>query len=72
MVSTALDAINSRPASKDAYTALVRMLDRLGPYELQNKKTSLHIAHRWAFLGVHPRATGLTAGVAFGQDAGPA
>lgn len=26
---------------------------------MQNKKTSLHIAHRRAFLGVHPRATGL-------------
>jgi hypothetical protein len=58
-VSTALDAINSRPARKDTYAALVQVLDRLGPYEVQNKKTSLHIAHRRAFLGVHPRATGL-------------
>jgi hypothetical protein len=58
-VITALDAINSRSASKDAYAALVRVLDRLGPYEVQTKKTSVHIAHRRAFLGVHPRAAGL-------------
>lgn len=58
-MSTALDAINGRAASKDAYAALVRVLDRLGPYEVQNNKTSLHIVHRRAFLGVHPRATGL-------------
>lgn len=58
-MSTALDAINSRPESKDAYAALVCVLDRLGPYEVQNKKASLHIAHRRAFLGAHPRAAGL-------------
>jgi hypothetical protein len=58
-MTTALDTINNRLASKDAYAALVCVLDRLGPYDVQHKKTSLHIAHRRAFLGVHPRAAGL-------------
>jgi hypothetical protein len=58
-VDTALDKIDSRSASKETYAAVLVLLDRLGPYQVQNKKTSLHLTHGRAFLGVHPRANGL-------------
>jgi hypothetical protein len=58
-MDTALDNINAVEASRSVYAALLELLDGLGPYEVQNKRTSLHITHGRAFLGVHPRATGV-------------
>ena len=58
-MDTALDTINATEASKSVYAALLELLDGLGPYEVQNKRTSLHITHGRAFLGVHPRAAGV-------------
>jgi hypothetical protein len=56
---SALNTIASRPASQDIYTTLTAVLDQIGEYDVQDKKTSLHITHGRAFLGVHPRANGL-------------
>jgi hypothetical protein len=58
-VENALDLIDRRPASKDAYAALLAVLDGMGPYQLEAKRSSLHFTRGRAFLGVHPRATGL-------------
>lgn len=58
-MDTGLDKIRSRPASRDVYAELVALLDTLGPYEVENKKGSVHITNGRAFLGVHPRAGGL-------------
>jgi Domain of unknown function (DUF5655) len=58
-MDTALEKIDSRSTSKEVYAAILALLDRLGPYEVENKKTSLHLTHGRAFLGVHPRAAGL-------------
>lgn len=50
-----------RPEStKVAYMKLIEVLDSLGPYVVEEKKTSLHmLAGRFAFLGVHPRPGGI-------------
>ena len=50
-----------RPEStKIAYMRLVEVLDTLGPYVIEEKKTSLHVlTGRFAFLGVHPRPGGI-------------
>jgi hypothetical protein len=54
-----LDRIKSNEASNSVYQALLAHLDALGDYEVEVKKTSLHITHGRAFLGVHPRSNGL-------------
>jgi hypothetical protein len=58
-VTTALDTIGSREQSKAAYAALLALLDGLGHYDVENKRTSLHVTRGRAFLGVHPRTNGL-------------
>jgi hypothetical protein len=55
---SALSTIASQPDSQDIYTTLTAVLDQIGDYDVQDKKTSLHITHGRAF-GVHPRANGL-------------
>ena len=34
-------------------------VEKLGPFKVEEKKTSLHLTHGRAFAGVHPRATGI-------------
>jgi Domain of unknown function (DUF5655) len=58
-MDTALEKVESGSPNKEVYAALLALLDRLGPYEVENKKSSLHITRGRAFLGVHPRAVGL-------------
>src|SRR5690349_2783470 len=49
-----------RVAAAQAYSFLVEALGVLGPYRMEEKKTSLHVvAGKAAFLGVHPRKEGL-------------
>ena len=50
-----------RPEStKVAYMRLIEVLEKLGPFVIEEKKTSLHmLAGRFAFLGVHPRPGGI-------------
>jgi hypothetical protein len=58
-MENALDKISSNPHSASVYEALTSQLKSLGQYEVEVKKTSLHITHGRAFLGVHPRNNGL-------------
>lgn len=47
-------------ATKDAYETLIAHVKRLGPIQIQEKKTSIHLAAgNAAFLGVHPRKDGI-------------
>lgn len=34
---------------------MLKQLDQFGPYQIEVKKTSLHIVKEKAFLGVHPK-----------------
>ncbi len=65
--SAALERIKSNPTSRSIYRALLARLDRVGPYGVEGKKTSLHITNGRAFLGVHPRKDGLMLNIVLGQ-----
>ena len=55
MDETALSTIVNDPAASALYAAIIAALTDLGPFEVEAKKTSLHITNGRAFLGVHPR-----------------
>ena len=40
-------------------------VEKLGPFKVEEKKTSLHLTHGRAFAGVHPRATGIVLNLVF-------
>jgi hypothetical protein len=43
------------PACRDLYQSLLASVRRIGPFREELKKTSIHLARKTAFLGVHPR-----------------
>ena len=54
-----LPSILKSPASQSTYVKVVAEARKLGPFEVEEKKTSLHLTHGRAFAGIHPRATGI-------------
>jgi hypothetical protein len=52
-------SILKSPASQSTYAKVVAEIAKFGPFEVKEKKTSLHLTHGRAFAGVHPRATGI-------------
>lgn len=56
---TSVPALFRSTASQAVYRRLLASLERLGPFTVETKKTCVHVCHGRAFLGVHPRATGL-------------
>jgi uncharacterized protein DUF5655 len=54
-----LPSILKSAASQATYTRVLAEARNLGPFEVEEKKTSLHFTHGRAFAGVHPRATGI-------------
>src|ERR1044071_1385352 len=58
-------SILKSPASQATYAKVVSEVSRLGPFEVEEKKTSLHLTHGRAFAGVHPRATGIILNLVF-------
>jgi uncharacterized protein DUF5655 len=52
-------SILKSPASQAACARVVAAAGKLGPFEVEEKKTSLHLTHGRAFAGVHPRAAGI-------------
>jgi hypothetical protein len=52
-------AILKTAASKAVYAKLLETIDPLGPFDVEEKKSSIHITRRRAFASVHPRAKGL-------------
>lgn len=59
MESDVLHKIQINKVTNEIYQKLLQELKWLGEFELEAKKTSLHITHGRAFLGVHPRKAGL-------------
>ena len=59
MTTDALTTIAARPASAAVYAELVDGLRTIGEHGIEAKKGSVHVTHGSAFLGVHPRSTGL-------------
>lgn len=55
MARTARERIHGDPLSAELYTGLIQEVGEIGEYELEEKLTSIHVVHRRAFLGIHPR-----------------
>lgn len=53
------------PASQATYAKLLSAVEKLGPFEVEEKKTCIHLTRGRAFAGVHPRATGLVLSLVF-------
>ncbi len=54
------DLFDKSPTTRELHDYLLEQLRELGPVVEETKKTSAHIvAGNGAFLGVHPRASGL-------------
>lgn len=47
------------PTSKMLYKELLAVLRSIGPFQVEVKKTSIHLVRKSAFAGVHPRKLGL-------------
>ena len=60
-----LPTILKTPASQAVYAKLLVALRDLGPFVVEEKKTSLHLTHGRAFAGVHPRSTGIILNLVF-------
>ena len=54
-----IPSILKSPASQSTYAKVVDEVDRLGPFKIEEKKTSLHLTHGRAFAGIHPRVSGI-------------
>jgi len=52
-------SILKSPASQTTYARVIAEAGKLGPFKVEEKKTSLHLTHGRAFAGIHPRATGI-------------
>lgn len=59
MPKTSAPSILKSPQSRAVYARLLAELRKIGPFEADEKKTSIHLARRRAFAGVHPRASGI-------------
>jgi len=58
-MENALEKIQSDSHTKEIYAKLIDEITTLGKFDVEPKKTSLHISNGRAFLGVHPRSNGL-------------
>ena len=52
-------------ASRATYAKVIAAVRKLGTFEVEEKKTSLHLTHGRAFAGVHPRASGILLNLVF-------
>lgn len=52
-------SILKSPSSQSTYAKVIAVMAKIGPFEVEEKRTSLHLTHGRAFAGVHPRATGI-------------
>lgn len=57
--TSTLPSMLKSPASKTVYARLLARLRTLGRFQIEEKKTSVHLSNGRAFAGVHPRANGL-------------
>ncbi|MEK7184159.1 MAG: DUF5655 domain-containing protein [Patescibacteria group bacterium] len=68
MNETGLGKIQADSVSAEIYEVLLKTLKKIGPFEVEVKKTSLHITHGRAFLGIHPRKAGLLLNIVTNQS----
>jgi len=55
-MSTSTNALSAAgPASRLLYKELLAALQSIGPFQVEVKKTSIHLVRRSAFAGLHPR-----------------
>ena len=47
------------PAVRATYAAILKAAEKFGPVRIEEKKTSIHLAAKTAFAGVHPQKAGL-------------
>jgi hypothetical protein len=59
MEESGLSKIKANQVSTAIYDELLTRLGAFAHFDIENKKTSLHVVHGRAFLGVHPRQDGL-------------
>jgi hypothetical protein len=59
MTDSVLTRIDSNELLSSVYERLMSNIKTFGPHEIEPKKSSLHVTHGRAFLGVHPRRAGL-------------
>jgi hypothetical protein len=59
MDTNALSTIETNATTKKLYHTLLERLKTVGQFDIEVKKTSLHIVHGRAFLGVHLRKDSL-------------
>ena len=56
MMANSTNALSAAgPASRLLYKELLAALQSIGPFEVEVKKTSIHLVRGSAFAGVHPR-----------------
>ncbi|MGL4382604.1 MAG: DUF5655 domain-containing protein [Bacilli bacterium] len=46
---------NKNQEVKEFYDIIITFLNKIGPYQVELKKTSIHLSCNSAFLGVHPK-----------------
>jgi hypothetical protein len=54
---TAVDALflNREPVVREIYDRVMRTMAKVGPVNVEPKKTSIHLARATAFAGAHPK-----------------
>jgi hypothetical protein len=56
MMPERVDALSSAsPVARALYEELLRAIAQFGAFEIEVKKTSIHLVRSSAFVGVHPR-----------------
>jgi hypothetical protein len=62
------DAVSpAGPVSRELYQTLLQALAPIGAFEIEVKKTSIHLVRRSAFAGIHPRKQHLMVTIKAGQ-----
>jgi hypothetical protein len=59
MAPGAMERIQSDDRARGIYEALLGVVSGFGDYQVEPKKTSLHVTHGRAFLGISPRVGAL-------------
>jgi hypothetical protein len=49
----------SDPAVRATYAVILKATEKFGPVRIEEKKTSIHLAAKTAFAGVHPQKASL-------------
>jgi hypothetical protein len=59
VTASKIPALVKTPQAQAVYVRLIERVETLGPFEVEVKKTCIHLANGRAFAGVHPRINGI-------------